>query len=203
MTRKLTRYEEDVFREIATLGSGFASNSLSKMIEKEVMVSAPVIEVKSIEDMINEPKIPSIGTILSIRGEMSGAVVILSEKEEEMMLLDIIKKDGKKTMSIKEEEIDIIKEVGNIMVGSYLSVISDMSKLNIIESTPKLVISDTRDILRKTIEDYAKGIRDVVAMKTKIDIDNERMEQDLILIMNEESLNRLFNAVVKNNRVNK
>ena len=52
MTKKLTTIQKDVLREIGNIGAGNATTSMSQMIQKEITMEVPSVNIVTINEMM-------------------------------------------------------------------------------------------------------------------------------------------------------
>jgi len=199
MTITLTRMQRDTLKEVTSIGANSASTALSKLTNRQIMVQLTKLEVFPIEEIPQRYKgEKNIGVLFGIYGDMGGAMLSLASEETVCLLCDMIQ--GKELGSKKSLDAygqDLIKEVGNILVGSYLAALSTMSELNMLETVPELLVDTTSKLLGEASK-YLKGSpRDVVVIENVLIIEKQKFKQELILILMPQQLDKLFKILFK------
>src|SRR5690625_589450 len=140
---KLSNIQKDVLREIGNIGAGNATTSLSQLINKQVMMEVPSVKVVTINEMmesIGGPERLIVAILFRIEGEITGTVYFVLTVEEAEDLIRHMTMDTSAKIKLHEEmeelTVSILQEVANILTGSYLSALSDLTNLNMITTVP-------------------------------------------------------------------
>ena len=193
----LTAFEKDALKEVGNIGAGKASSALAKLVGKTVLIDMTTVRVMSVEDISSlngGPKNLSTGVFFEITGEIPGHFLLLSPKVATLSLLNLI--NGKKgASSIGYEGEDLLKEVGNILTGSYLAALSDFSGMNLVESTPVLMVNNFSTIFKEIVSRQNLEIRHVLVVDTKMHINKKMVTKQLIFILNPNSFKVLFDTL--------
>lgn len=136
-------FHMDIIKELGNVGSGNALVSLSKLINMRVEMQVPkinLLEYNQVAELMGGADKPVIGILLDITGDIKGSIMFILEEEHAFSLLSILrKKDVKAITELAEMDISALKEVGNILTGSYLSALAKLCKLDIMPSVPHFV----------------------------------------------------------------
>lgn len=137
----------DVLKEIGNIGAAHAATALSKILNQKIDMSVPSARVVSFDEMMELAGGPdnAVATVfLRIEGDVSGSMFfILSLSAATYFIQQMI---GDQSFSFDSPEsnselsMSCLQELGNILSGSYLSSLSDFTKLNIYPSVPFLTI---------------------------------------------------------------
>lgn len=133
----------DIIKEIGNIGSGNALVSLSKLINMRIEMQVPkinILEYSQVTELMGGADKPVVGILLDITGDVKGNIMFILDDEHAFSLLNILrKKDVKDISELTEMDISALKEVGNILSGSYLSALAKLCKLDIMPSVPHFV----------------------------------------------------------------
>ncbi len=201
MITRLSMLEADALKEAGSIGAASASTALSKMINRPIEVSTTKLQLMDLDDissLVGGPTILSVGTLFEIVGDLKGALLLLASKKTTLGLADMVQ--GRKlgtTKFMSEMDTDAIKEIGNILVGAYMTALAELSGLNILESIPKLEINNVPTIIRDVIKEYDHRVRYTLVIETKMKIKKEGFIEDIIIILGHEEFGKLFHAMVK------
>lgn len=130
----------DVLRELGNIGSGNALISLSKLINRRVEMQIPrinILEYQEVTELMGGADTPVVSILLDFTGDIKGSIMFVLEPQYAFSLISVLR--NRKVEDITElGEIDIsaLKEVGNILAGSYLSALSRICKLDVLPSIP-------------------------------------------------------------------
>lgn len=149
MKKQLTKMQMSALKEALNIGSGHAALALSQLIDKKIMMAVVRSELMPSADFLNnviqDKHKPVLAVYLQILGEAHGAVIFMFERESALKLIDLLR--GNKvghTKFIDETSESIIKELGSILTGSFLTVISDMMRIRFFHNIPYFA-SDTAE----------------------------------------------------------
>ncbi|MGE7601770.1 chemotaxis protein CheC [Peribacillus sp. NPDC097675] len=143
---KINPIHLDILKEIGNIGAGHAATALSAILNRKIDMNVPNVRVVSFDEMMElaggaEHVVASV--FLRIEGDATGSMIfILSLPVAEYFIRQMI---GDETFSIdspphSELELSCLQELGNILSGSYLSSLSDFTRLNLYPSVPSLNI---------------------------------------------------------------
>src|SRR5659263_570253 len=121
--RTLTDFQSDALKEVGNIGIGHATTSLSQMVNKQVGISLPelkLIPLVLVPTLVqNEETV--VGIILELRGDAKGFLLLLLSKPTAKILIRLVIGQADETKEFDEMEISVLKELGNIMGGTYIS----------------------------------------------------------------------------------
>ncbi len=140
-----------VLSEIGNIGAGNAATALSHILADKVMMSVPelqIIDVDSMATILGGPENEVAGILVNMTEDVRGMLLFLLDKEFICMLINVLMNENIESFTdISEINMSAIKEIGNILAGSYVSAISGMTNLNIMLSTPQIAIDMVGAIL--------------------------------------------------------
>ncbi len=140
---KLTDMEQDALREIANVCMGNSSAALSQMLNKKIDMTIPSTKFITLDEFPTEVGGDSlvVGLYLQVLGELRGNILYLFNRESAYRLIDLVNgnPDGK-TVMLNEEGTSLLKELANIMSGTYLSALSQMLEFKITPSVPHMAL---------------------------------------------------------------
>jgi len=157
----------DLLKEIGNIGAGNAASSLSEMIGQPVDISVPrceMIPFSQMTEIIGDPEHVILGILVQMEGDMEGYLLMAQELEDAITTVKLfmgedISIDG----GINIEDFESMKEVCNILAGSYLSAISEMTGLKIMLSVPEMTADMAMAIMNVPVLVYGE-IGDSVLM---------------------------------------
>lgn len=195
----------DVFREIGNIGSSSAATALSKIVDRRITLSLPQVQVlkfNEISSVVGGEEELIIGILQPIMGDIKGKIMFLLRLKEAHDLAGIVisrmlhvTKQVPKLEEFDDMERSALGEVGNIMIGSYLSAISAMTSLKIRPMVPQMSLDMAGAILSVlTIEFGAVGDQ-VLYISSEFSQDNIKVGGDFFLVPDMDSFDVLLRAL--------
>lgn len=136
----LEKFHLDVLKELGNIGSGNALISLSKLINRRVEMDVPtinILEYQEVTELMGGAEVPVIGILLDFLGDIKGSIMFILEPQYAYSLIGILRnKNVQDITELGEIDVSALKEVGNILAGSYLSALAKITKLDILPSVP-------------------------------------------------------------------
>ena len=132
----------DVLKEIGNIGAGNATTALAQMLQCKVDMKVPQVELlefKNVGAMIGGEEHLMTGIYLGVEGDITGSIMFLMEQETARHLVSKMMmgmESGEERFN--EMELSALKEVGNIITGSYLNSLSDLTRLTIFPTIPSI-----------------------------------------------------------------
>lgn len=152
----LTELQRDAITELLNIGMGYAAFSLSQMLDDEVKLSIPSVELLSRQDAARHIEADPCKRIVAIkqhfRGSFWGDVFLLFPKENSLDLVKALMKQDLSQDMLTELEQDALMEVGNVILNSCLSTLADvLMKEEVASGLPIFMIGSAQEVLDATI----------------------------------------------------
>lgn len=195
----LTKKQIDILREIGTIGAGNAATSLSKMINKEVVMNVPkvnILKFNQVNEILGDPEVPLIGILFTLKGDLEGCIMFTLKIDAAKNMLELLfGREMEKDDKLTEEELSALKEIGNILSGSYLSAISHLTKFEIIHSVPHIAIDMAGSILSVPAIQFGKVGDSTLYIETEFYEGKKKVVGDFFLIPDIDSFDKLFKTL--------
>ena len=142
---ELTSMKLDILKEIGNIGAGNATTALSVMLNSNLRMEVPVVkflDFNEIPDMVGGPETIVAAVLTHFTGELQGMTLFILELEEAKNLAGTMLS---KTYPEDFKEFDhmdksALKEVGNILMSSYISSIGTLTNLQIRTEPPAICV---------------------------------------------------------------
>ncbi|WP_010249138.1 chemotaxis protein CheC [Acetivibrio cellulolyticus] len=192
-------YEIDVLREIGNIGAGNAATALAKMINKKVDMEVPkvkVMEFKEVNEMLGGAELPVVGLLLKMTGDLSGSIMFILENNAAHILINILMgKPTENRSDFDEIEVSALKELGNILSGSYMSALSTLTGLNILPTVPEIAIDMAGAIISVPAIEFGKLGDTVLYIETEFSEGTTKVLGDFFLVPDIDSYEVLLRAL--------
>lgn len=179
MSSPFTEMQLDALRELANIGSGTASTSLSSMLGRSIDISVPSAAALSFADAIDSigsPEDEVTGVVLGLVGEVEGLVLLLMKTPDAGMLCSMLGVEPDSEMAPSA-----IGEIGNIVGTSYINAFAGMTGLEIEPAPPQ----SATDMLGAIVSSVLAGVAgaDDVALVLDSDLKVEGDDCSLTFLM--------------------
>ncbi|MCC7230460.1 MAG: chemotaxis protein CheC [Fimbriimonadaceae bacterium] len=188
--------ELSVVRELTNIGLGHATTSLSEMTGRKFTISVPDVESLSLEripELLGGCEAYAAGIYMPIEGDVTGHIAFLlpwpSVRSLWKMLLGTEPCDPSE---ITEMDASALLEIGNIINGSFLSAIADMTNLAMHSTPPYLAIEMSAAILDAIVVEASSKDHLALAIRTTITEAEGSLEGFFVYIPSIGGLRHLF-----------
>ena len=141
----------DVLKELGNIGAGNATTALAQMIGDKVDMSVPqvrLLEFKDVGDIMGGADKIMTAIYLKLEGDVNGSIMFMLGQAEARHLVN--KLTGQNTPDDEpfgEMDMSALQEIGNIITGSYLNSLSQMTQLVMLPSVPYAAVDMAGAIL--------------------------------------------------------
>ncbi|MDO7205049.1 chemotaxis protein CheC [Paraclostridium bifermentans] len=191
----------NVFREISNIGSN-ASTSLGMMLNEIVDIGIPKSDLISFSDITNSYDSPEelvVGTVLQLSGDMEGFILVIMKLDSAINLLSKVTGTNlefdKEDYDLVRKELSSIGEICNILCGTYLTAISDMTSLSIDPSIPYFSVDMVRAIMNLPISLYGPVSDSILCIETDFFTTDNNIEGKYYFIPKVESCEKLLSSL--------
>ncbi len=131
----------DIIREIGNIGAGHAATALSSLINRRIDLKVPVVNVipfNKLEDVIDNVDSPVAGIYLTFEGDIDGSIIFILDCDSAHNIKTFFShmEEEREGDTLTEFHISVLKEIGNILAGSYLKALYDLTGLAAAQSIP-------------------------------------------------------------------
>jgi len=150
--KDLSPFYIDGIKEVANIGAGHAATSLSQLIKRKIFMHPPDVFIGKSEEVFNQimdKNYLAIGVLQYFLGDLTGLTLLLMENEEAKKFLSLMMEED--IREIGENEESALKEITNIVTGSYMTSLSEFLNLLALPSVPFLKIDMTKAIVTSAL----------------------------------------------------
>ncbi|MBO5246266.1 MAG: chemotaxis protein CheC [Eubacterium sp.] len=190
----------DVLKEIGNIGAGNATTAIATMLNLTIDMKVPKVELRAVEDLGNAicPEEETIvGIFLEVQNDISGSMMFLMRLDSARYLVDRLMcgmGTGAEGDAFSEMELSAMKEIGNIIAGSYLSALSTMTNLVITPSIPYIAVDMAAAILSVPAIQFGQFGDNALLIETEFG-DDVMMEGYFILLPDEGSYEKILQSL--------
>lgn len=186
----------DVLKEIGNIGAGNATTALASMLQCRIDMNVPevkLIEVDELAESLGGAQRVMTAIFLEVEGDITGNIIFLLEQGSAKFLIS-------KLMGMEvsddfgEMELSCIKEISNIIAGSYLNSLSTLTNLKIYPSVPHLQMDMVETILHTPAKENTKANEQILFIQTEFK-DDIQLGGYFVMIPDTESYGKILGAL--------
>ena len=141
----------DVLKELGNIGAGNATTAIAGMLGTSMSMKVPkvlLVDATKIGDAICPEEETIVGIFLEVEQDISGSMMFLMKIPAAHFLVNkLMGRAPEYNESFDEMDLSAMKEIGNIIAGSYLSALSTLTNLRIKPSVPYIAVDMAASIL--------------------------------------------------------
>lgn len=167
----LSKLQLSALQEAGNIGSGHAAIALSQLIGAKIKVAVTKVEIlefAKVSETLREDGLPIAGIYLRVLGDAQGAILLVFKRDGALALADVLLKQNIGTTKILMDlEQSALKESGSILSCTYLNALSDMMKLTLIPSVPKMAFDKVDTVMQAVFGRYLKDVNLIIGIETE------------------------------------
>ena len=168
---KLDDLQYDVLKEIGNIGAGNATTALAKMLNLKIDMNVPRVELVPFSDLpetFGSAEEVLAGILVQLDGDIKGMMMFLVHEESAHNLVNALMGQASQGQSgFCEIEQSALSEIGNIIIGAYLSAMSNLTNLKIVTSVPYISVDMAGAILSVPAIEFGKVGDKVLLIETQ------------------------------------
>ncbi|HEY8875200.1 MAG TPA: chemotaxis protein CheC [Desulfosporosinus sp.] len=195
---EITQFQLDALREIGNIGSGHAATALSTLLQRRIDMSVPkvwAIPFEKISGIIGQLDTPQATVYVKVEGEAPGkAVFFFPVESAEIVVQALFGTDQPMDIYSDEMAQSALKEVGNILVSSFIMALTQFSGIPLQPSVPALAV----DMIGASLEAIflEEGTLDDMVLFIDTQLTGiPKIEGKFIFLPDEGSLQKLLGAM--------
>lgn len=185
----------DVLKEIGNIGAGNATTAISNMLNLKMDMSVPNVELMPVEKIggaIGSEEQVVVGIMLGVETDVNGSMMFLMDMDSAHKMVNLLMmRDVNYNNDFDEMDLSALKEIGNIIAGSYLSALSGLTNLTISPTVPYVSVDMAAAILSVPAIQFGLISDKALMIKTQIGGDN-KIDGYFILMPDEESFEKIL-----------
>lgn len=188
----------DCLKEIGNIGSGNAASALSAMLSKSVQMHVPdvrVLDYQAVIDEVGGPEKVITGILVTFKGDIKGMIMFLLEDAFAKIVVNTFmgkEKDNVVVIQLDETDFSAVKEMGNIMAGSYLNALAALAGFTVAMDVPSMTVDMMGAIMNAPMTEFSEVGDKVLFIDDGFVIDGIDINSNIILIPEMESLDILM-----------
>ncbi|HAO22587.1 MAG: hypothetical protein BWK80_51750 [Desulfobacteraceae bacterium IS3] len=194
----------DILREVVNIGVGEAANSLSQLLQKKVMLRVPDIQIMNVSEVKHylQHELTSLGVYIAqdFEGMIKGKTILCYTRECSLSLLNAILGDSVNITSLTEIGISTLNEIGNIIMVSCMSEISNMIDGRISYQLPEVSIEVSEVYFRNMIQEIS-AFETAIVIKNEFIIHKTDIQGYMFILLSFEGYETVIDRLLKKTEV--
>ena len=195
---EINQIQLDTLKEIGNIGSAHAATSLSMLLQRRIDMSVPKIWAASFEEVvgvIGHLDVPQAVIYVKVEGDAPGkAVFFFPLHSAETVIQLLLQTDNPMDLFADEMAQSALKEVGNIMVSSFIIALTEFSKIPLQPSVPALAVDMAGAILDAILLEEGVLDENVLLIETQLS-GIPQIEGQFLFLPEDGSLKKLLGAL--------
>lgn len=186
--------EQDLLAELFNLGVGQAANSLSELVNQEVLLSVPSVRFANSQTVTQE--FGSTNGVFSVTQALDGYIsmqsILIFRPEESFEVVKQMLDSQLSDEAITELQNEALTEIGNIVLNACIAVISDTIGHSFDVQLPLF-----RDVnARELLDDIIDPTEDIILfIEVKLELKTNKATGYLVFILNTHSMENLHQTL--------
>lgn len=188
----------DVLKEIGNIGAGNATTAIANMLNMRMDMSVPKVEFLPVETLgtaIGAEDEIIVGIMLGVEMDIDGSMMFLMDEPSAHHIINrLMMRPDDYNEPFDDMDLSAIKEVGNIIAGSYLSAISGLTGLTISPTVPFVAVDMAASILSVPAVQFGIMGENALIIETQFS-DEVGINGYFILMPEEASYSKILGAL--------
>lgn len=188
----------DVLKEIGNIGAGNATTAISNMLNLKVNMDVPKVELLTFQELpvaISAEEETIAGIYLEVESDIGGSMMFLLKMDSAHYLVNrLMGRPDDYKEPFTEMDLSALKEIGNIISGSYLSALSTMTNMVITSSVPYLAIDMAGAILSVPAIQFGQYGDNALLIETEFG-DDVKIQGFFILLPDIDSYDKILTSL--------
>ncbi len=191
---EFTAVQMDALQELANIGAAHSATTLSQMLNSQIGMSVPeinVVDIGAVSDFVSDELTTMV--VFELQGDIphGGFLILHFPRDSAVRTAHIMQGDRSAPLTFSEMDQSAILEVGNIMVSSFLSATSDLMGIMMLPSPPVLIVDMAHAAITSLIAQMTVEVDDVILFRVKLTSDEHRIAGNILIFLEVEALNRI------------
>jgi chemotaxis protein CheC len=186
----LTDLERDALGELSNIAMARAANSLRQMVEHEVLLSVPRVEILSREnatDVVAKGGSKLVAIRQEFKGAFAGRALLIFPEASSLELVRAVAGKQLSAEDIVDLEDESLAETGNIILNSWVATIANLLKRSLKMSLPIVIRGEGRDMFERGGAQESQ----ILFLHIKFEISKREIRGYVALLMDIPSIDEL------------
>ena len=158
-----------IFLELGSIGAGHAATSLSEILQQQVEIDIPrigTIPPDMLPKFYQSNNMPATAVYIHLMGKLECHFLFIFEMPELKEITTLMTRTITQQECEASMESSAIEELGNILIGSFLTAISNFTGISLISTPPLLIGAPFDSIINDFIVKLSSASGDALVFDT-------------------------------------
>ncbi len=198
LLKNLEEEELDALKEIGNIGAGNAATAFAQFLDKRVDMTVPsvnIIPLSEAHELTGDSAERVAGIRLKVMGEAPATILFMAGGDSVERLVSMVADKDVDFEDLDEIDTSALKELVNILSGSYLNSLNKMTGFNLVQSVPGFAVDMAGAIISTTLVPVGKTSDYTMVIETQFVEGGEKIESYLMLIPHGDSLKKILSSL--------
>jgi len=190
----------DALKEISNIGMGNAVTSLAQLVNRRIDMNVPLTRFMPLDEtisLVGGPEEIVSCVSLNISGDVPGMVLFIFDSQSTFQMVDLLMGMNLGTTADLDEMAEsAVKEIGNVLTGSFIGALCQMTQLNMVTAVPMFAFDMLGAILTSLMVASGRVEDHVLVIQTQLFQEKEvNIKGNFFLLTEPGSIQVLFKAL--------
>lgn len=189
MNHNKNTFEIDTLTELASIGAGNSAKSLSVLTGQKINTHVPKVSILKLEQISTHLKCDNqtvSAIVLKINNQLSGTFLMLLTPNQVTKLIPLLNQQ-----QIYFDQINILKELGNILCGTAINSLSEFLKLKLSQSIPAISTDSAFAITDSIVSELGQSDQEILLFETSFNI--QSLDLNIYYLFDPKSTETILN----------
>jgi chemotaxis protein CheC len=196
---ELSEEQLDALGEVGNIGAAHASTALEQMLGRRVSITVPKtvypLPVEKMSTLFGNEDDVIVVLFFKILGDADGMIIMGFTEAQALLISNTLVGKDEGDMEFTEEKESALKEVGNILTGSYLNALSKFVGFNLMQSIPYMAHDMVGAVIDPFIIEISKTSDYALVIDTELIFDKKSIAGKCLTNFSKESFVSILEAL--------
>ena len=188
----LSDKQKDAITEIVNIGVGKGSATLSQMLDEEILLNVPYVNLISFDKILEEFNNLDVQMVNSVElqfyGNFNGVANVVLSTESADHLVSVLTRESVGSESITQLKDGVITEVGNIILNGVMGSFGNILNAPLEYQIPKSFEGDIKDLYHSLDKEMFSQI---LICRTDFSIEGKNIKGEVLIMYEINSFQKL------------
>jgi chemotaxis protein CheC len=192
----------DALREIGNIGAGTAATALSQMTGAPVRLGIPKVSLLPVEEIpgrTGEPERTVAVMLLGVHGDVTGHMLFVMDEASARGVVSSLMGGfgggGDDDARFSEIELSALQEIGNIVAGSYLNALAQITGLRLEPTPPAIGVDAAGALIGTALAEVAMYSDTAILIESELGDGEAPSAGDVLFIPTAEALGTVLSRL--------
>lgn len=192
--------EYDFLKELGNVGAGNATTSLSILLDSKLSIGLPIVSIFEFEELANmlgglENVV--VAVISEVQGDLNGMMLFALEADKARNLVNILVDKDQQGCDgcFSDMELSAMREIGNILNGTYLTALESLTNLKIKANPPETCVDMAGAILNVPAIEFGISGDKALVIQAMFKDNDSSISGYIMLISEAHSYDKLYESM--------